>query len=68
MRLKNPPVALTGKIERLVPGENVTLVNGEFYPMFIGAEDTAPRARCQAVDCAPGRMEAGRWEIKALRG
>lgn len=27
MRLKNPPVALTGKIERLVPGENVTLVN-----------------------------------------
>lgn len=31
MRLKNPPVALTGKIERLVPGENVTLVNGMFY-------------------------------------
>lgn len=31
MRLKTPPVTLTGKIERLVPGENVTLVNGEFH-------------------------------------
>lgn len=27
VRLKNPPISLTGKIERLVPGENVTLVN-----------------------------------------
>ncbi|KAG8165678.1 hypothetical protein KVR01_004230 [Diaporthe batatas] len=25
--LKNPPISLTGKIERLVPGQNVTLVN-----------------------------------------
>ncbi|ROW14942.1 hypothetical protein VPNG_03362 [Cytospora leucostoma] len=27
MRLKNPPISLTGRIERLVPGENVTLAN-----------------------------------------
>lgn len=27
MTLKNPPINLTGKIERLVPGENITLVN-----------------------------------------
>jgi enhancer of mRNA-decapping protein 3 len=27
VKLKNPPISLTGKIERLVPGENVTLVN-----------------------------------------
>lgn len=38
MRLKTPPVTLTGKIERLVPGENVTLVNGKLYShMFTGA-------------------------------
>ncbi|POS81460.1 hypothetical protein DHEL01_v200137 [Diaporthe helianthi] len=27
MELKNPPISLTGKIERLIPGENITLVN-----------------------------------------
>lgn len=44
MRLKNPPVALTGKIERLVPGENVTLVNGKSFPLFVSKhiEDKAP--------------------------